>query len=211
MKLIEIANNYETLYHGTDAEFEKYDKRFLKTADHIYTTPDPNTASNYGKNVYVVRADLGRVADLIDDYAVIGKVAKEVAYKFEDSVKYLDSLEDVQDHLRYLDLDDDRIEEYLDKFKALVDQEEDFDDIKYTDEYDDLVEEIATLEATQFIQSGKMYDFDSSGRFQGEVIDTALAMDYDCVIIHDHSSYGESVSYVFDDPNRLQFVEKYED
>lgn len=54
----------EPLYHGSDAEFTEFDRSFVKTASHIYTSPDRHTAEQYGDNLYLVYAKQAPQADL---------------------------------------------------------------------------------------------------------------------------------------------------
>ena len=72
-------NTRQPLYHGTDAEFTTFDRGFLRSSDHFYTTPDPETARFYGKNVYLCYGR-GQRADLINDHALLLKLAE----KFKD-------------------------------------------------------------------------------------------------------------------------------
>jgi hypothetical protein len=44
----------EILYHGTDADFETFDRTKARTAAHIYTSPDLETSEGYGDHVYAV-------------------------------------------------------------------------------------------------------------------------------------------------------------
>lgn len=46
-------NTRQALYHGTNAEFSEFDQKFLRSARHFYTTPDPSTAKFYGDNIYL--------------------------------------------------------------------------------------------------------------------------------------------------------------
>lgn len=44
----------EILYHGTDTEFENFDRSKVRTAAHIYTSPEIETARHYGHIIYAV-------------------------------------------------------------------------------------------------------------------------------------------------------------
>lgn len=74
----------EILYHGTDAEFETFDRAKTKTAAHIYTSPDIDTANEYGINVYAVygRQEPQAVLTAEDmDYDLVKRVHRKGAFR----------------------------------------------------------------------------------------------------------------------------------
>lgn len=74
----------EVLYHGTDAEFEAFDRKMARTASHIYTSPDLSTSEKYGAHVYAVygRQEPQAVLTAEDcDYKVLRKVYRKGNYK----------------------------------------------------------------------------------------------------------------------------------
>lgn len=79
-------NTRQPLYHGTNAEFSEFDKKFLRSARHFYTSPDPRTAQFYGDTVYLCYGR-GQRADLINDHALLLKLAEEFKDEFEDDAK----------------------------------------------------------------------------------------------------------------------------
>lgn len=79
-------NTRQALYHGTSAEFSEFDQKFLRSAAHFYTTPDPATAKFYGDTVYLCYGR-GQRADLINDTELLLKLAGAFADEFEDDAK----------------------------------------------------------------------------------------------------------------------------
>lgn len=73
----------QALFHGSDAEFNKFDQSFLRSAKHFYTSPDPKTAKFYGENVYLCHGR-GQRADLIHDHTLLLKLAEEFKEDFMD-------------------------------------------------------------------------------------------------------------------------------
>lgn len=54
----------EVLYHGTNVDFEKFDRSKVRTASHLYTSPDLETSQAYGDIVYAVYGRQQPQADL---------------------------------------------------------------------------------------------------------------------------------------------------
>lgn len=226
MKLIEVYDlqdlkqrGFDTntvLYHGSDHKFDAFDKTFAVSAKHIYTTPDPSTASGYGKYVYEVVAKLHRPADLIEDYDVISKVASEFKPRFRDDFKFtpVDELFsdakkkglDIESHEEKYDI---FVDEYLKKDEE-ADVSEAQDEYEGTDEYDQFIDFLAYNATVEFLQSGKIYDYDFKGHLQDDILDYCFSLGYNHVIMYDYSSYGDPVSYVFDDPKDLVILGEYE-
>lgn len=74
----------EVLYHGTDAAFDTFDRSKVRTAAHLYTSPDIETAESYGKNVYAVYGRQQPQADLSienEDYKLMRKVYLRGGFK----------------------------------------------------------------------------------------------------------------------------------
>jgi hypothetical protein len=88
----------ETLYHGTNAEFDVFDRKKAHTALHIYTSPDLETAEKYGKHVYAVygRQDPQAVLTAEDaDYKVLRRVYRDGRFKRNWDPSYEDFVERV--------------------------------------------------------------------------------------------------------------------
>jgi hypothetical protein len=74
----------ETLYHGTSAQFDTFDMTKNRTAAHIYTSPDIETARSYGNNVYALYGRQQPQADLSiesENYALVKKVYRRGGFK----------------------------------------------------------------------------------------------------------------------------------
>lgn len=90
----------ETLYHGTDAEFEMFDRKKAHTALHIYTSPDLETADKYGKHVYALygRQDPQAVLTAEDaDYKLLRRIYRQGWLKRNYDLSYDDFVERVVD------------------------------------------------------------------------------------------------------------------
>ena len=74
----------EILYHGTNVEFDQFDRSKARTAAHIYTSPDQATAEQYGDTVYAVYGRQRPQAVLTAedcDYRVLRRVYKHGGFK----------------------------------------------------------------------------------------------------------------------------------
>jgi hypothetical protein len=74
----------EILYHGTNTEFDVFDRSKTRTAAHLYTSPDIDTARDYGHIVYAVYGRQQPQADLSvesEDYALMRKVHRRGLFK----------------------------------------------------------------------------------------------------------------------------------
>jgi hypothetical protein len=197
------------LYHGTNEVFDKFNRSFSRTAKHIYTTPDPMTASNYGRIVYEVAPKKGfKIADLIDDHKAINFVADEISDHLYNDVKY--QYRNINDFNKILHSDEFDKQTKMFAQQLINGLSNDSEEFEYSDEYDDLLEQlhklIAKKEAIELIQSGKIYDYDYKGRLQDEIMDICYHAGYDCVRFIDPSSAGESESYVFEDGHSLYII-----
>lgn len=199
------------LYHGSKQRFSKFDRTFSKTAEHIYTTPDPATASNYGAIVYEVAPKIKKLADLIDDYAVINFVAEEIKDNFVRDLQYTFKHKDDMERLI-------KSPDYHQSAKEIANQIihgfDTVDDFEYEDAYEELTDKlhniIAKQEAVQFLQSGKTYDYDYKGKMQDEIMEICFRNGYNVVRFIDPSTMGESESYVFDDPKDLYIIGEHQ-
>lgn len=199
------------LYHGSKQRFNKFDRSFAKTADHIYTTPDPTTASNYGGIVYEVAPKIKKLADLIDDYQTINFVADQIKDNFVGDIRH--TFKNKNDMEKII-----KSSEYHQSVKAIASQIvhgfETVDDFEYEDAYESLTDKLydilAKQEAVEFLQSGKTYDYDYRGRMQDEIMEICYQHGYNVVRFIDPSSMGESESYVFDDPNDLYIIGEHQ-
>lgn len=236
MKTLQLLNEYndpytaakskgydvdDVLYHGTNRSFNKFDRKFAKTASHIYTSHDPMTASNYGSNVYIVAPKIGKLADLTEDYDLLNKIAAEIKDDFSDvryEYKTFDSMisdSELPSTIHTIakeakDFAANWISNYAKENGVdLEDAEHEFD---FSDEkeqmLDSLHDKIAYLKALAILHSHKIYEYDN-GKLQDRVMDICFGMGYDCVCFYDYSSAGEPVSYVFDDPEKLYILGKY--
>jgi hypothetical protein len=67
LQALRDSNGFDTneiLYHGTNHEFTEFDRQKARTAAHIYTSPDLETARAYGDIVYAVYGRQEPQADL---------------------------------------------------------------------------------------------------------------------------------------------------
>lgn len=77
-------DTHEILYHGTNEEFDQFDRSKSRTAAHIYTSPDKETAEQYGDHVYAVygRQQPQAVLTAEDcDYRTLRRVYKYGGFK----------------------------------------------------------------------------------------------------------------------------------
>lgn len=214
------------LYHGSNEQFDALDRAYSRTADYIYTTPDPVTASGYGKYVYKIAPRIKKMADLIDDHSTITRVAKELAPELEFDVKgqYRSLKSVLQDGSL-----SDTIKNSANKLNAFLinkakqalatdDSLDDMDDAIYdVEQYDDefekhwdsLISEIAFHKCVELIQSGQTYDYDYKGKMQDRIMDTCFNLGYNCVRFIDPAPMmGEPESIVFEDGVDLLILEK---
>lgn len=199
------------LYHGSKQRFNKFDRTFSKTAEHIYTTPDPMTASNYGGIVYEVAPKIKKLADLIDDYDAINFVADEIKDNFVNDIRHTFKHKNDMEKLI-------KSPEYHQSVKEIASQIihgfDSVDDFEYEDAYEELTDKLhdilAKQEATEFLQSGKTYDYDYKGKMQDEIMEVCFRNGYNVVRFIDPSTMGESESYVFDDPSDLYIIGEHQ-
>lgn len=204
------------LYHGTNEEFERFDRARSRTAAHIYTTPDPITASGYGRHVYLVAAKQEPQADLTEDYELLGRVADAISDRFEDDARempktkeFLDGLiTKVAAQLAKARGDDPTDGGTLEWYKDEV--EIDIDEHPSYVEYEKLVKNIANDLASEFLQSGQVYNWDYRGLFQDHIMDLLFSWGYNSVVFYDTpgSQGGEPISIVFNNPADLIVVGK---
>lgn len=74
----------EVLYHGTNVEFDTFDRSKTRTAAHLYTSPDIATARGYGDIIYAVYGRQQPQADLTiesDDYPLMRTVYRRGLFK----------------------------------------------------------------------------------------------------------------------------------
>jgi hypothetical protein len=77
-------NTSEVLFHGTNADFETFDRAKGRTAEHIYTSPDQDTAEKYGDKVYAVYGRQAPQADLTadnSDYLLVRRIHRYGGFK----------------------------------------------------------------------------------------------------------------------------------
>lgn len=204
------------LFHGSDRIFDQFDISKVETADHIYTSPDPDTAGFYGKHLYLVAGRQDPQADLIDDWELITKIADTFADDFHDAVEtdedlaeLADSLQDeVQtDHVAKIKADDPTVDDA--ELERLVDEFVDFDledAIKNHLKYKKALHAVAKRYVADLITSGELYDIDS--RWQNTIMHECFGTGYNSVRFVDPSSTGDPISVVFDDPDNLQILKR---
>jgi hypothetical protein len=186
----------EALYHGTNAEFSQFNRKFSKTAKHIYTSPDPRTAAFYGKNVYLCHSNGGKQADLINDYRLIRAVAEEFS-------------EEVVDHVR----DDERITALKDQItnELIADGADEFDAQNDADS-DDRVQAATHNIAVEFmiaeLTNGKIYELGNRGGIQDSIMDYLFGLGFSSVRFIDYNSDGTPLSIVFDNVDDVSIIEK---
>lgn len=97
---IEIPSGFdkEILYHGTNVMFDEFDSTKRRTARHIYTTPDLNTAKGYGRYVlrlYAKQAPQANLEGEAFDYDAARKIWQNLGleddYTFDEFIELLGS------------------------------------------------------------------------------------------------------------------------
>jgi hypothetical protein len=198
------------LYHGTTHKFNKFEKAFVKTAAHIYTTPDPRTASYYGPIIYKIAPRIKKMADLIDNYKIIDFVADEIIDNFIDDVRFdfrtKKDMEKIVKSPEYHHTIKDLASKIIDGF----DSDDEFED---QDEYEELIDKLHKVLAKEkifnFLKNGRIYHY-NKGKLQDEIMEICFRNGYNVVRFIDHSPKGDSESYVFDDPDDLYIIEEYD-
>lgn len=181
----------EVLYHGTNQKFAEFDRSYLRTAAHFYTTPDPRTAAYYGENVYACFGKQDPQADLLGDdpesAALLREVCNEFAGEFHDSVQpaVAELKQDIAQRLHAARHGEDYTE---------MDAEWDAED---SAEYQAALDHEARQYVWELITSatGDLYGF--NGKFQDRMVNYCLRKGYRSVRFYDHNTQGEPVSVVF--------------
>jgi hypothetical protein len=187
----------EILYHGTNIDnILEFDRKYLKTARHFYTTPDIETAKYYGKYIYKLYGKQQPQLDLFDLTIQNTKILTEI---FNDI--YLDYVDYVIDSDELLQFKNDLIE-------ILNNEQEDVDDIEVEDDkrYIEKLKKITISYLFDYIQSGNLYGND--GDFQNMLVEEIFSRGFNSVRMYDYSSTGTSISVVFDHPNDIKIIEK---
>jgi|LakMenEpi03Aug12_release.lakeMendotaPanAssembly.Ray.scaffolds.fasta_scaffold462871_2 hypothetical protein len=201
-------NTDVVLYHGSPEVFTRFDKRKARTAEHIYTSPDYETAGAYGQHLYACVGRTRPLADLIDNWDVIGKVAeeltdyfiREIDYIYTDEIKQYKSelMRELQKQQELFPENPGEINDY--------DLEYEVDDSPKMEEFR---KKLAKKYAIEKLQSGKLYEV--SSQLQDHVMNICFGMGYNCVRFVDPAvnfSGGESESWVFDDGSDLLIIKK---
>lgn len=161
IEFLRITEQEEVLYHGTDTpNLEQYDLSKVRTANHIYTTPDPEAAKGYGEHLYRAIPKAG---------------------------------------LRYFSMSPEDIgpDEYKVLEQVYADLRDDYFSISETT-YEDFIE---------LVTSSKIYDWDTKGRLQDDIMNEIHHHGYDVVIFADaRVGGGWAESFVFFEPTHLRFV-----
>lgn len=198
----------EVLYHGTQVEFDAFDASKARTARHLYTSPDINTALYYGPIVYECRVR-GPQADITEngDHDLIQKIAETYAYSFEEEVKYGQSewgetfarvqqikatvinrlMAEHADDPDYTDLD------------AQWDAEED-------EEFKAAVRQAAVAQAFDAITTGNLYE--TTSHLQDAILEEVFALGFNSIRFTDPNSQGESLSVVAKSPADIQIIQR---
>lgn len=189
------------LFHGSDTEFKEFSLSKSRSAEHIYTSPDYETAGAYGEHLYACFGKTNPLADLIDNYETISKVAKEYSYTVERDMQYI-----------YTDEYDALIDEIAEEM-MLADPELDEDDAKSEAEDDPRVEEWVERKAVEYtseqIETGELYQTDS--RMQDAIMNACYGLGFNCVRFRDSAptaSGGEDESYVLGDSSNLFIIKQ---
>lgn len=171
----------QPLYHGSDKIFDALDPRFSRTANYLYTAPDPETAGAYGEHLYLCVGRQDPQADLIDDYPLVGKLAETFAEQYYDAVE-----------------SDDDLEALVAEIIARHADDLDFDEWEAKDDpaYLSLRHQKAVEWVSGMIQGGETYGI--SGRFQDALMAECFATGFKSVRFTDPSKTGESLSVVFE-------------
>ena len=200
-KLAELtAAGYDTsevLYHGTRYEFDEFDRKELRTANHFYTAPDPRTAGYYGDTIYACFGKQDPQADLTDDsreaHQLLKKIAMELASDYEGHVE--DSDEDLQTLVRAM------VERLLDEHED--EDDEDYDqwdaenDAKQTEEYRLALRKTATNYLIEIMTSAGSELYGLNGSLQNNIMSECFGMGYKSVRIYDTNSEGDPISVIF--------------
>lgn len=185
----------EHLFHGTDASFEEFDRSKARTARHIYTSPDPETASFYGKNVFQCEAR-GPQADLtgddVESSKLIHRLAEIYADRFYDAVNDDETLKAIRQQLM-AESDDPDISEW---------------DVEDDPRYTEAREKTAVAFAYQVFTDGKVYEYDMRGNLQDSILDEVFSWGYKSIRFIDHNSQGQSLSVVIDNADDVKIIGK---
>jgi hypothetical protein len=180
------------LYHGSNEVFDSFDRGKARTADDIYTTPDPDTAAAYGDIVYICYGRQDPQADWIDDYKLVAKLAETFAEEHYDDIESDEDLQALKAEIfqELLASDPDAFEfdaEDDPRFKAMKHQ-------------------IAVTYVANKISSGDTYEI--SSRFQDALMQECWAMGYRTVRFADPSPNGggESIAVVFQNADDIVIV-----
>lgn len=198
-KLAELtAAGYDTdevLYHGTRYEFDEFDRKELRTANHFYTAPDPRTAGYYGNTIYACVGKQQPQADLTDDsreaYQLLKKIAMELASDYEDHV------EDQDDDLEAL------LGDMMERLLAEHEDDEDYDqwdaknDAKQTEAYKVALRKAAANYLIEIMTSAGSELYGLNGSLQNSIMSECFGMGYKSVRIYDTNSEGDPISVIF--------------
>lgn len=202
-------NTSVILFHGSNEVFTKFNKKFSRTAEHIYTSPDYETAGAYGEHLYACVGRTNPLADLVDDYNTINKVAEELVDYFIKDIKYI-----YPEEIKKFKSD---LLQKLKKQQELFpeDPSEDDDDLLYDIDdhpsYEEFEKKLAKQYAANMIQSGEIYSSEGNSRFQDYIMNLCFGMGYNCVRFIDPVpivSGGEPDSWVFDDGSDLYILKQ---
>lgn len=189
----------EPLFHGSTVEFNKFDRKFNRTASDIYTSPSYDTAKGYGDNVYLVTGKQNKQADLLDDWQLLSKLADVFADQFENSVETDEELTRFRESLMQ-ELIDNSDDDNYDKFEAKIDAED-------SEEYKQALRNCAKQYALEVLQSSTIYN-DYGRNMQDNILSECFDMGYTSVRFYDGSSSGEPISVVFHNPEDLIILKK---
>lgn len=188
------------LFHGSKSKFEEFNKKFNRSAEHIYLSTDYETAGAYGQYLYACFGKIHPVADLINNYKIIKQVAtiynqyyiSEQDIKHEFSEEYAELVNSIMQELQEENPD---MDEYDLESQAKDDPR-----------IEKWVEQTGIQSVVTQIENGTMYDV--SSRMQDAILGECFSMGYKCVIFHDPSSSGEGISYVFNDSTDIFIIKQ---
>ena len=201
IKLFESELVDEILYHGTREEFDAFDLSKARTAQHIYTSPDFDTAAYYGPIVYECRA-MGPQADITADegWKLNARLAEVFADRFYDAIESDETLMDAKHAAaqRILDASSDP-DMTLDEAMWYVDEDAEFIRVR---------EQVARQYALHLFTEGKVYEYDMNGRLQDDILGEVFSWGYHSIRFTDSNPDGAWISVVIDDPAHIQIIRR---
>ena len=194
----------EVLYHGTRYEFDEFDRKELRTANHFYTAPDPRTAAYYGDTIYACFGKQDPQADLTDDSREAHKLLKQIAAALAS---------DYEGHVEDSDEDLEAIRQNIvERLFAEHEDDEDYDqwdaenDAKQTEEYKIALHNAARNYLIEIMTSAGSELYGLNGSLQNSVMSECFGMGYKSVRIYDTNSQGDPISVIFEHATDITII-----